>query len=158
MVLERRLLAEVCRQLRVHGKRIVFTNGCFDLLHLGHVRYLESARQLGDILVVGVNTDTSVRHLKGMLRPLRPEGERAALVAALKPVDFVTLFEEETPESLIAELRPDVLVKGGDYAREHIAGADLVESWGGTVVIVPYVKGYSTTAVVEDILRRYCSP
>ncbi len=155
MVVERRLLAALCHQLRHGGKRIVFTNGCFDVLHLGHVRYLEQARRLGDILVVGVNTDASVRRLKGQKRPLRSEQERAAMVAALKPVDFVTLFDEDTPEALIAELQPHVLVKGGDYTPDRIAGADLVRSWGGEVVVVPYVPGYSTTALVEEILRRY---
>ncbi len=157
MVLPRSLLVSVCHQLRQQGKRIVFTNGCFDLLHLGHLYYLERARRLGDVLVVGVNTDASVRRLKGERRPLRSQDERAALLAALKPVDFVTLFDEDTPEALIAELHPDVLVKGGDYTPEHIAGADLVRSWGGTVVVIPYLQGYSTTGVVEEILRRYRS-
>jgi D-beta-D-heptose 7-phosphate kinase/D-beta-D-heptose 1-phosphate adenosyltransferase len=155
MVVERQLLALLCRQLRREGKRLVFTNGCFDLLHRGHVAYLYRARQLGDVLIVGVNTDASVRRLKGDKRPICPERERAELVAALKPVDFVTLFEEDTPEALIAELQPHVLVKGGDYAPEQVAGAELVRSWGGEVVIVPYVEGYSTSGIVEEILRRY---
>jgi D-beta-D-heptose 7-phosphate kinase/D-beta-D-heptose 1-phosphate adenosyltransferase len=157
MVVPRPLLAALCRHLRADGKRIVFTNGCFDLLHLGHVRYLEHARRLGDVLIVGINTDASVRRLKGENRPLRSQEECAALVAALKPVDSVTLFEEDTPETLIAELQPDVLVKGGDYAPEQIAGAPLVQSWGGKVVVLPYLSGYSTTGMIEEILRRYSS-
>ncbi len=155
MVLDRSVLTLLCEQLRQQGKRIVFTNGCFDLLHFGHVQYLEQARRLGDVLIVGVNTDVSVRRLKGDRRPLRSQQERAALVAALKAVDFVTLFDEDTPEVLIAQLRPDVLVKGGDYRPEQIAGASLVRSWGGEVVVLPYVSGYSTSGIVQEILRRY---
>ncbi|MCS7176868.1 MAG: D-glycero-beta-D-manno-heptose 1-phosphate adenylyltransferase [Candidatus Kapabacteria bacterium] len=158
MVVERALLGALCQHLRASAKRLVFTNGCFDVLHLGHVRYLEQARRLGDVLIVGVNSDASVRRLKGEKRPLRSEQERAALVAALKPVDFVTIFDEDTPTALIAELRPDVLVKGGDYQYEQIAGAELVRSWGGEVVILPYVEGYSTTRFVEELIRRYCTP
>ena len=156
MVLERSLLAQICQQLRQQGKRIVFTNGCFDLLHLGHVDYLFRARALGDVLIVGINTDDSVRRLKGPQRPLRSQQERAALVAALKPVDFVTLFAEDTPAQLIAELRPHVLVKGGDYTPEQIIGAEMVRSWGGEVVVLPYVQGYSTTGLLEQICARYC--
>ncbi|MEN3026746.1 MAG: D-glycero-beta-D-manno-heptose 1-phosphate adenylyltransferase [Chlorobiota bacterium] len=158
MVVERALLGALCQHLRASAKRLVFTNGCFDVLHLGHVRYLEQARRLGDVLIVGVNSDASVRRLKGEKRPLRSEQERAALVAALKPVDFVTIFDEDTPTALIAELRPDVLVKGGDYQYEQVAGAELVRSWGGEVVILPYVEGYSTTRFVEELIRRYCTP
>lgn len=155
MVVDRSLLALLCGEFRKHGRRVVFTNGCFDLLHLGHLRYLEQARRLGDVLVVGINTDASVRRLKGAQRPFRSQEERAALVAALKPVDFVTLFDEDTPEALIAQLRPDTLVKGGDYLPEHIAGADLVRSWGGEVVVIPYLEGYSTSSLVQHILRRH---
>lgn len=131
-------------------RRVVFTNGCFDILHRGHVTYLEQARRLGDALVVGVNTDASVARLKGSGRPLVPEGDRAFVLAALSSVTAVTLFDEDTPTELIAALRPDVLVKGGDYTPEGIVGADTVERGGGRVVVIPYVEGRSTT----DLIRR----
>ena len=131
--------------------RVVFTNGVFDLLHAGHVALLEAARTEGDVLVVGVNSDASVRRLgKGPDRPLVAEGERTRVLAALAAVDCVVLFDEETPLALIRRLRPDVLVKGADYAREAIVGADEVEGWGGRVVRVPLVEGKSTT----DLLRK----
>ena len=132
-------------------RRVVFTNGCFDILHRGHVTYLEQARLLGDALVVGVNTDASVVRLKGSGRPLVPEGDRALVLAALSSVTAVTLFDEDTPAELIAALRPDVLVKGGDYSPEDIVGADTVEQGGGRVVIIPYVAGYSTTELIQRL-------
>lgn len=131
--------------------RVVFTNGCFDILHRGHVTYLEQARLLGDALVVGVNTDASVARLKGPGRPFMPEGERALILAALSSVTAVTLFDEDTPGELIAALRPDVLVKGGDYTPEDIVGADAVEQGGGRVVVIPYVEGHSTTALIQRL-------
>lgn len=131
--------------------RVVFTNGCFDILHRGHVTYLEQARLLGDVLVVGVNTDASVARLKGPGRPLMREGERALILAALSSVTAVTLFDEDTPGELIAALRPDVLVKGGDYTPEDIVGADAVEQGGGRVVVIPYVEGHSTTALIQRL-------
>ena len=131
--------------------RVVFTNGCFDILHRGHVTYLEQARLLGDALVVGVNTDASVARLKGPGRPLMREGERALILAALSSVTAVTLFDEDTPGELIAALRPDVLVKGGDYTPEDIVGADAVEQGGGRVVVIPYVEGHSTTALIQRL-------
>ncbi len=132
--------------------RLVFTNGCFDLLHPGHVDCLERARQLGDALLVAVNTDRSVRGLgKGQGRPLVDQDARARVVAGLGCVDWVTLFDEETPERLIAEVRPDVLVKGGDYVEDEVAGAAVVRGDGGEVVIVPLVPGYSTSALVRRI-------
>lgn len=130
----------------------MFTNGVFDLLHVGHVMLLEAARREGDALAVGMNSDASVRRLaKGKDRPLVPEGDRARLLAALTCVDCVVLFDEDTPLALIERLRPDVLVKGADYARDAIVGADEVEAWGGRVVRVPLVPGYSTTRLLERL-------
>jgi D-beta-D-heptose 7-phosphate kinase/D-beta-D-heptose 1-phosphate adenosyltransferase len=133
------------------SQRVVFTNGCFDLLHRGHVDYLVRARSLGDILVVGVNTDASVRRLKGSGRPVTAEGDRAVVLAALEAIDAVTLFEEDTPRGLIAGLRPDVLVKGGDYTVAEVVGREEVEAAGGRVVILPFTVGFSTTALLETI-------
>ena len=140
---------------RQAGKRIVFTNGCFDILHVGHVRYLKAAKSLGDLLVLGLNSDASVRGLKGDRRPLVPEAERAEVLAGLESVDCVVLFDEETPLSLIQDLRPHVLVKGGDWSEDRIVGAAEVRSWGGQVVVAPLVEGRSTTNVVEKILQVY---
>ena len=137
---------------RARRKRIVFTNGCFDLLHIGHTRYLQAARDLADVLVVGVNTDASVRaQNKGTGRPLVPEAQRAEVLAALACVDYVVLFDEPDPGRLIADLQPDVLVKGGDWAPDQIIGRDVVEARGGTVRTIPLVPGVSTTALVERI-------
>lgn len=141
--------------LRKSGKRIVFTNGCFDLLHIGHVRYLERAGSLGDVLVVGVNSDRSVRKLKGSGRPLMPEGERAEILAALSFVDYVTIFEEDTPAELIEKIKPDVLVKGSDYGKREIVGRDVVEEGGGRVVRIPLVRGRSTKGLIRKIVRSY---
>jgi rfaE bifunctional protein nucleotidyltransferase chain/domain len=132
------------------GKRVVFTNGCYDLLHPGHVRLLEQARSLGDVLVLALNTDATVRKVKGAGRPLVAEGDRAALVAALAAVDAVAFFDEETPRELIASLLPDVLVKGADWSH-FIAGREEVEAAGGRVVALPLEPGYSTTAMVERL-------
>ncbi|MEN9795932.1 MAG: hypothetical protein RLZZ150_909, partial [Bacteroidota bacterium] len=131
------------------GKRIVFTNGVFDILHAGHVTYLEKARALGDVLVVGLNTDASVRRLKGPERPINSEDDRACVIAALRAVDHVILFGDDTPIDVITALLPDVLVKGGDYTRDTIVGADEVESHGGTVCTIPLVDGRSTTAIIN---------
>jgi D-beta-D-heptose 7-phosphate kinase/D-beta-D-heptose 1-phosphate adenosyltransferase len=141
-------------EARRSGKRIVFTNGCFDLLHVGHVRYLADARAAGDLLVVGVNADASVRRLaKGSERPLVPEAARAEVLAALAAVDLVTIFEEDTPAEIIAALLPDVLVKGADWAPDRVVGRDVVEANGGRVLLVPVVEGFSTTALVERLRR-----
>ena len=137
---------------RAAGERIVLTNGVFDLLHRGHAEYLEEAASLGDRLVVGVNTDASVRRLKGPARPIVPEDERAELVGALACVDAVVLFDDDTPERLIGEVRPDVLAKGGDWKLEEIVGRELVESLGGRVVRVRLREGLSTSALIERIL------
>ncbi|MGA2434682.1 MAG: adenylyltransferase/cytidyltransferase family protein [Bryobacteraceae bacterium] len=135
------------------GKTAVFTNGCYDILHPGHIRLLEAAKSLGDILILALNTDASVRRLKGPGRPLIAEGERAALVSALAAVDAVTLFEEDTPRELIAALLPDILVKGADWAH-WIAGGEEVERAGGKVLALPLEPGYSTTGIVEKILAQ----
>ena len=140
--------------LKVQGKRIVFTNGCFDLLHPGHTRYLYAARQLGDYLVVAVNTDLSVKAIKGADRPIQTQDERAELVAALSFVDAVVLFDEDNPLTLIQQLVPDVLVKGGDWTEDRIIGADVVRKAGGVVKSLPFVTGYSTTALIEKIGNR----
>ena len=137
------------------GKRIVFTNGCFDLLHAGHVRYLEQAKSLGDVLVVGVNSDASVQRLKGPHRPILPLEERMELLSALACVDYVTPFDELTPLELITLLKPHVLVKGGDWTREAIAGKEVVERSGGKVVVIPFSEGKSTSNLIETILRHY---
>jgi rfaE bifunctional protein nucleotidyltransferase chain/domain len=142
------LLSERSR-LRSERKRLVFTNGVFDLLHVGHIRYLEQARSFGDALVVAVNSDQSVRELKGDRRPIVPESERAEILASLRSVDYVTIFDDVSPRSLIANLLPDVLVKGGDYGLDEIHGRKEVEASGGEVISLPFVTGSSTTAIVE---------
>lgn len=140
------------QQLQVLGRRVVFTNGCFDLLHVGHVRYLQAARALGDFFVVGLNDDASVRRLsKGPGRPLVPQAERAEILAALACVDAVIIFSQDTPLELIRTLRPNVLVKGGDYTLETIVGRAEVLSWGGEVRVIPFVPGYSTTSLIQRI-------
>ena len=139
-------------------KKIVFTNGCFDILHLGHVDYLRRAAALGDVLVVGLNSDASTRRLKGNDRPVNPEGERALLLAALEFVNYVVIFDEDTPYDLIRETRPDVLAKGADYRPEEVAGKDLVEAGGGRLVLIPLVEGKSTTAIIEKLARQEKTP
>jgi len=141
-----------------NGRRIVFTNGCFDLLHPGHIGSLEQARALGDALIVGLNSDASVRELKGVGRPVFPERERAEILAALECVDAVVIFDEPTPREVIARLLPDVLVKGGDWPGDQIVGREEVESAGGHVVSVPVVPGYSTTAILRKIREGAVAP
>ncbi len=142
-------------QWHIEHQRIVFTNGCFDILHLGHIDYLERARALGDKLILGLNTDASVSCIKGPLRPVVNEYARARLMAALSFVDMVTLFDEPTPLELIEALRPDILVKGDDYTVATIVGADFVIGHGGRVETIPLVKDYSTTALIEKITKSY---
>jgi D-beta-D-heptose 7-phosphate kinase/D-beta-D-heptose 1-phosphate adenosyltransferase len=142
---------EVRARLRGEGKRLVFTNGCFDLLHVGHVRYLKEARSLGDALIVAINSDRAVRELKGAGRPVMNEAERAELLAALESVSYVTVFDGLSPRTLIARLLPDVLVKGGDYALSEIHGREEVEAAGGRVLSLPFVEGASTTDIVGRI-------
>lgn len=148
-------LHRIIQDLKTKGKRIVFTNGCFDLLHIGHINYLEKARSLGDILVVGLNSDLSVQAIKGPLRPILPQEERAEILSGLWCVDYVTLFDEPTPLELISSLQPHILVKGGDWAKENIVGKEVVEGSGGEVVILPFVEGSSSTNIIETILKRY---
>jgi rfaE bifunctional protein nucleotidyltransferase chain/domain len=135
------------------GKKVVFTNGCYDILHPGHIRLLESARSLGDILILALNTDASVQRLKGPTRPLVSQDERAELAAALQAVDAVTFFDEDTPRDLIAAVLPDILVKGADWSH-FIAGREEVEAAGGKVLALPLEPGYSTTGILEDVLAR----
>lgn len=141
--------------LRQTGKTVVFTNGCFDLLHPGHVRYLQQARALGDALIVALNSDRSVRELKGDKRPILTEAERSEVMAALACVDFVTVFDEPTPREIISALLPDVLVKGGDWGIDSIIGREEVEAAGGQVMSLPFVEGCSTSDVIERIAKRY---
>jgi len=145
---------EFVKRARGDGRTVVFTNGVFDLIHPGHVRYLRHARDLGDVLVVGVNSDRSVRANKGPGRPIVPEAERAELLAALDCVDAVVIFDEDTPEAVVGALQPDILVKGADWAADAIVGRDIVEARGGRVVRVPLAPGYSTSSIIEKIRRR----
>ena len=145
-------LVEQLRARRVRGARVVFTNGCFDLMHIGHTRYLQAAKALGDLLVVGVNSDESVRSLdKAPDRPIVPEAQRAEVLAALGCVDFVVVFSEPDPKALITAVQPDVLVKGGDWSPDRIIGRDVVEARGGKVQTIPLVPGFSTTALIHRI-------
>ena len=155
-VLSREDLRQERERLRGQGKRVVFTNGCFDLLHPGHIRYLEEARALGDVLIVALNSNASVRHLKGEGRPILNESERAEVMAALAVVDYVTVFDEETPQQIIAELLPDVLVKGGDWSLDTIVGREVVEAAGGEVKSLAFIEGLSTSDIIERILSAYC--
>lgn len=154
-IFSRETLKEQLSRLRQAGKTIVFTNGCFDILHVGHVRYLGEAKKLGDILVLALNSDTSVRAIKGEKRPLVPEDERADIMAALESIDYVILFDDPTPQRLIEYLQPDILVKGGDWAEAAIAGADFVKASGGRVITIPLTEGRSTTNIVEKIRQVY---
>lgn len=150
-IVSREALLHKANMWRHMGKKIVFTNGCFDILHHGHLSYLAAAASLGNILVVGVNTDASVRKLKGEERPLTHENDRAFQLASMLVVDGVCLFNEDTPLDLIKTIRPDVLAKGGDYTIDTIVGADFVQSYGGQIAIIPFVNGYSTTGIIERI-------
>ena len=152
---KREELLRIIKDLKAKGKRIIFTNGCFDLLHVGHIRYLEEAKTLGDILIVGVNSDTSVRKLKGPKRPVLPVEERTEILSGLGCVDYITVFDELDPLALITSLQPNVLVKGGDWTKEQTIGKEVVERSGGEVVIIPFVKGASTSSIIETILKRY---
>ncbi len=152
-VLGRASLRRIVGRLKRKGKKVIFTNGCFDILHYGHVQLLERAKKLGDILVVGLNSDSSVKRIKGASRPIRGQAERSGILAGLAAVDYITLFDEDTPEKVIRALAPDVLAKGGDWDRGSIVGADFVESKGGKVVRLPLVKGYSTTSLIARIKK-----
>jgi rfaE bifunctional protein nucleotidyltransferase chain/domain len=153
MLVSLKKFLEIRRECAESGKVVVFTNGCFDILHRGHLDYLSKAKKLGDILVVAVNTDLSVKMFKSARRPIIPEKERAELVAGLKPVDYVVLFEEETPERIIKAIKPDILAKGADYTVNEIVGADFVKSYGGKVRRIRLVPGLSTTAIIKKIKK-----
>src|SRR5947207_6750078 len=148
-------ISQRVRELRQSGKKGVFTNGCFDILHAGHVDLLQRARDLGDVLVVAINTDASVQRMKGPDRPIIPEDERVELLAGLSMVDFVCTFDEDTPLEAILKVHPDVLVKGADWGINGIVGRAEVEGWGGKVVALPLIEGKSTTGIVERVLARY---
>ena len=151
MIIDRKDAAQFCENLRRQGKKIVFTNGCFDIIHAGHVRYLTTAKNFGDILIVGLNTDDSVRRLKGNSRPINNQDDRAEVLLGLKAVDYVIFFGETTAENLIAEVKPDIYVKGGDYTLETLPEAKIVQSYGGRVELVNLVAGRSTTNIIEKI-------
>ncbi len=144
-----RALDKAVAGLRADNKKIVFTNGCFDIIHVGHIAYLKKARRLGDALVIGLNSDSSVRAIKGIARPINREADRATVLAAMYFVDYITIFSDPTPERLIRQISPDVLAKGADWKIRDIVGADFVRSYGGKIARIPYIKGYSTTAVIE---------
>ncbi len=152
-VVSRSELVSMRVQLRNEGKKVVFTNGCFDILHRGHIDYLTKAKALGDVLIVGVNADDSVRRLKGDARPIVEQEDRAAVLAALAAVDYVCLFEEDTPAELIRAIVPDILVKGGDWGVDQIVGRDVVEEVGGTVRTIEFLPNRSTTKIIEKILK-----
>ena len=154
-ILSRVELKKEVEKLKQAGKKIVFTNGCFDILHTGHTRYLREARKLGDVLVLGLNSDDSIRSIKGEKRPLVPATERAEILAALDFIDFITIFDELTPLNVIKFLKPDILIKGGDWPEEKVVGREEVKKWKGKVVIIPEVQGKSTTNIVEKILQVY---
>jgi len=160
-ILSRLDLHERVAVLKRQGKRIVFTNGCFDILHIGHVKYLEEAKRLGDVLILALNSDSSVRSIKGSQRPIVPEGERAYILASLEVVDYVTIFDENTPLALIEYIEPDILVKGGDWSQDTVVGHKSVKKRGGRVVIIPQFNetgtdcSASTTSVIERIIDTY---
>jgi len=133
------------------GQKIVFTNGCFDILHYGHICYLSKAKDMGDMMIIGLNSDASVRRLKGQSRPINGQKERATLLASLSFVDAIVIFEEDTPENLIKSIRPDILVKGGDYTYETIVGAKFVSTYGGTVTTIPIVENFSSTSIINKL-------
>ncbi len=151
VISDRATAARRCRELRRRGKSIVFTNGVFDLFHLGHLRLMQAARRLGDVLVVGVNSDESARRLKGRARPMVPQFARAEQVAGLRGVDFCVIFDEPDPRELLRAVRPDILAKGSEYTLQQVVGRKLVESWGGQVVLLPHLEGWSSTEVAERI-------
>ena len=153
MLIDRKLIIETCKEIRQRGKKIVFTNGCFDIIHVGHVRYLTTAKSFGDVLIVGLNTDESVKKLKGEDRPINNEKDRAEVLLGFKAVDYVVLFGERTAENLISEIRPDIYVKGGDYTIDTLPEAKIVQSYGGKIELVKFVDGHSTTNIIKQIAK-----
>lgn len=154
MILSRDTLSIVRKEAKEQGKKVVFTNGCFDILHVGHITYLNEAKKLGDVLIIGLNSDASVRRLKGESRPVNSQIDRALVLDALRSVDYVSIFNEDTPFELLEGIVPDVLVKGGDYKKEDVVGGDIVTKNGGDVVIIPFVNGKSTTSIIERATKR----
>lgn len=153
-IIERAVLPELIKKLKEQKKVVVFTNGCFDILHVGHVRYLQAAKQLGDVLVLGLNSDTSVQALKGPTRPINVQADRAEVIAALEAVDYVVIFDEITAEKLIETVQPDIYVKGGDYIIANLPEANIVNRYGGKIVLIPEVKGRSSTNVIKKLQEQ----
>lgn len=153
MIIAKEDILSVVDAIKKDNKTIVFTNGCFDIIHPGHTLYLKSAKSKGDYLVVGLNSDDSVRRLKGSERPLNNQYDRAEVLDSLKPVDYIVIFDEDTPFSLISAIKPHVLVKGGDYMKDDIVGADIVEQNGGMVIVIPFVEGKSTSSLIDKIKK-----
>lgn len=149
-------ITTIVEHLKKEGKIIVFTNGCFDILHSGHIQYLYDAKRLGDILIIGLNSDSSIKRIKGEKRPIINEWERAYILSALEMVDFIVIFDEDTPYELIKAIKPNILVKGGDWDIEKIVGRDIVESYGGKVLNIPFVEGKSTTNIIQRVIDVYC--
>ncbi|MBP9006143.1 MAG: D-glycero-beta-D-manno-heptose 1-phosphate adenylyltransferase [Candidatus Marinimicrobia bacterium] len=152
-IITREQVSQIVSQLKREGRKVAFTNGCFDLLHIGHLELLEHARKLGDILIVGLNSDDSVRRLKGPQRPINTQLDRARILAALEVVDYVVIFNEDTPLELIQTIKPDFLIKGGDYRPDAIVGSEFVESYGGKVIVFPLVRGKSTSDLINTIFQ-----
>ncbi|OQC48411.1 MAG: Bifunctional protein HldE [Candidatus Marinimicrobia bacterium ADurb.Bin030] len=152
-IITREQVSQIVSQLKREGRKVAFTNGCFDLLHIGHLELLEHARKLGDILIVGLNSDDSVRRLKGPQRPINTQLDRARILAALEVVDYVVIFNEDTPLELIQTIKPDFLIKGGDYSPDTIVGSAFVESYGGKVIVFPLVRGKSTSDLINTIFQ-----
>lgn len=148
-------LKTIIRSLKRRGKKIAFTNGCFDILHKGHIKLLKEAKSMGDVLIVAINSDSSVKRIKGKKRPINTEMNRAIVLSAVEFVDFITIFGEPNPARVIKEIRPDVLVKGGDWKKDRIIGSEFVESMGGKVLSIPLAKGYSTSHLINAIMRRF---
>jgi rfaE bifunctional protein nucleotidyltransferase chain/domain len=148
-------LIEIRDKLKKENKKVVFTNGCFDILHAGHVDYITKAKEKGDILIVAVNSDASMKRIKGTSRPIVPQNERAFIISSLKPVDYVVIFEEDTPYEVITKLVPDILVKGEDWSIENIVGKDIVEANGGKVETIKFVNNQSTTNIIKTVLERF---
>jgi len=153
MLIDLNDILDIINKLKASGKKIVFTNGCFDIIHPGHIAYLSETKALGDVLIIGLNSDNSIRRLKGDGRPINNQDDRAVVLSALKPVDYVVYFDEDTPLNLIKAIMPDVIAKGGDYDIDSIVGADVVRSAGGEVKVIPFVKGKSTSAILEKIRK-----
>lgn len=148
-------ISHIAEKLKAENKVIIFTNGCFDILHSGHIKYLYDAKKLGDILIVGLNSDSSIKRIKGEKRPIINQEERAYIISALEMIDFIVIFDDDTPYELIKCIKPNILVKGGDWDIEKIVGKDIVESYGGKVLNIPFVEGKSTSNIIQRILDVY---